>query len=244
VVEPTKYWIMTDEIRDQLLARAKDFFRNEIVESHIDKACKSASKLHEYNLNPFLYKYLANFLRGNDNPRSIAEALIYPRLLGSSITTSFGMKIQKLISQLFEGFGSTTPGIDIEFIDAIDNRKKYCQIKSGPNTINHDDVDTIFNHFSGTINLARTNNLNIGLNDLIVGVIYGEIENLSSHYHRINEKYQVIVGQDFWYHLTGKEEFYYNLIDSIGEVALEVDGTAILEETIRALEIEIRNEFD
>tara|TARA_R110001592_G_scaffold53528_1_gene164106 strand:+ start:418 stop:663 length:246 start_codon:yes stop_codon:yes gene_type:complete len=81
------------------------------------------------------------------------------------------MRIQKLISELFEGFGSTTPGIDIEFIDSIDGRKKYCQLKSGPNTINHDDVETIFGHFKGTINLARTNNLNIGINDMIVGVI-------------------------------------------------------------------------
>jgi hypothetical protein len=26
-------------------------------------------------------------------------------------------------------------GIDIEFIDAIDGRRKYCQAKLGPNTI-------------------------------------------------------------------------------------------------------------
>lgn len=235
---------MTEEIRIELLNRAKVFFREEIVESHINKACKSASMLSEYNVNPFLFKYLANFLKGNDDPRSIAEALVYPRLLGSSITTSFGMKIQKLISQLFEGFGSTTPGIDIEFTDAIDGRKKYCQIKSGPNTINYDDVETIFGHFQGTINLARTNNLNIGLNDLVVGVIYGEAADLSSHYQRICTRYPVMIGAEFWHRLTGKEDFYHDLIDAIGEVALEVDGSKRLEETITALEREIRNEFE
>lgn len=234
---------MEEKQRVNLLEKAKEFFRNEIVEAHITTACKKAGKLSNYNVNPFLYKYLANFLKGNDNPRSIAEALVLPRILGSSINTSFGMRIQKLISELFEGFGSTTPGIDIEFIDAIDGRKKYCQLKSGPNTINHDDVETIFGHFKGTINLARTNNLNIGINDLIVGVIYGETTELSSHYKRVNEKYPVIIGKDFWYRLTGKEDFYFDLIDAVGEVALEVDGTKVLDETIDALSKEIEVKF-
>ena len=185
----------------------------------------------------------SHFLKGNDKPRSIAEALILPRILGSSINTSFGMRIQKLISELFEGFGSTTPGIDIEFIDALDGRKKYCQLKSGPNTINYDDVETIFGHFQSTINLARTNNLDIGVNDMIVGVIYGEEQELSSHYKNINTKYPVIIGKDFWYRLTGKENFYFDLIDAVGEVALEVDGTSVLNETINILTKEIEIKF-
>lgn len=234
---------MDEKQRSYLLKKAKTFFRDEIVEAHINTACKKAGKLSNYNVNPFLYKYLANFLKGNDDPRSIAEALALPRVLGSSINTSFGMRIQKLISQLFEGFGSTTPGIDIEFIDAIDGRKKYCQLKSGPNTINHDDVRTIFGHFQGTINLARTNNLNIGINDMIVGVIYGEEAELSSHYKSISSKYPVIIGKEFWHRLTGKELFYYDLIDAVGEVALEVDGSKVLDSTISSLSKEIEEKF-
>lgn len=45
--------------------------------------------------------------------------------------------------------GSVGGGIDIEFVDSFDDRKKYCQLKSGPNTINKDDVITIKNHFQG-----------------------------------------------------------------------------------------------
>ena len=234
---------MNDNQREQILESAKNFFRDEIVQNHIDGACKRASKLSEYNINPFLFKYLANFLTGNDNPESIARALVLPRILGSSINTSFGMKIQRLISTLFEGLGSTTPGIDIEFTDAIDGRKKYCQLKAGPNTINHDDVTTIINHFNGTRNLARTNNLNIGINDMIVGVIYGEEAELSSHYRRISNTYPVIIGKDFWYSLTGKEDFYFELIDAIGDVALEVDGSHILEETVAVLAREIQEKY-
>lgn len=234
---------MNNAERLALLEKAKQFFRDEIVEAHIIGACNRASKLSNYNVNPFLYKYLANFLKGNDDPRSVAEALILPRVLGSAITTSFGMRVQKLISELFEGFGSTTPGIDIEFIDLIDGRKKYCQLKSGPNTINHDDVETIFGHFKGTINLARTNNLNIGVNDMIVGVVYGEENELSSHYKRISENYPVLIGKSFWHRLTGKADFYFELIDAVGDVALEVDGTKVLEDTIDSLSKEIEAKF-
>lgn len=226
-----------------LIDRAKAYFKEEIVSPHLNKACASASKLSSYNINPFLVKYLANFLKGDDSARSIAEALVLPRILGSSINTSFGMKAQKLISEIFEGFGSTTSGIDIEFYDEVDKRKKYCQLKSGPNTINFDDVETIINHFQSIKNLARTNNLQIGLNDLIVGVLYGENNELSTHYQKINKQFPVIIGVDFWHRLTGNQRFYYDLIDAFGEIAFEVDGRGILEKTIVTLELEIQNKF-
>jgi len=234
---------MDDIQRKLILKNAQDFFRKEIVSSHIEGGCKRASRLSEYNINPFLFKYLANFLTGNDNPESIAKALVLPRVLGPSITTSFGMKIQRLISTLFQGLGSTTHGIDIEFIDSVDGRKKYCQLKAGPNTINHDDVTTVINHFKGIRNLARTNNLNIGINDMIVGVVYGEETELSSHYKKISNTYPVIVGKDFWHRLTGKEDFYLELIDAIGDVALEVDGSHLVEQTIGTLAQEIRAKY-
>lgn len=234
---------MTDQERVRILEKAQEFFRNEIVEPHISNACKRASKLSNYNINPFLFKYLANFLTGNDRADSIARALVLPRVLGSSINTSFGMRIQRMIGELFEGFGSAIPGIDIEYIDSTDGQKKYCQLKSGPNTINHDDVETIFGHFNSVRNIARTNNLNIGINDLVVGVIYGNFEELSSHYLRINQQFPVIVGKDFWNRLTGQEDFYFELIDKVGEVALEVDGTKVLQETIETLAAEIEAKF-
>jgi hypothetical protein len=235
---------MNNKQKQKIIENAKSFFRDEIVQNHINRACQRASKLSSYNINPFLYKYLANFLTGNDKAESIAKALVLPRILGTSINTSFGMKIQSLISSLFEGLGSTTQGIDIEFIDEIDKRKKYCQLKAGPNTINKDDVVTIVNHFNGVRNLARTNNLNIGINDMIVGVIYGDHNDLSSHYKKIEQNYPVIVGQDFWHRLTGQENFYFELIDAIGEVALEVDATKVVSETISKLAKEIKNKFD
>lgn len=234
---------MTESERVRLLQKAKNFFRNEIVTAHFEGASKRARSLKDYNINPFLLKYLANFLCGNSNPESMAKALIYPRLLSTSITTIFGNKAQKMISELFEGMGSVVHGIDVEFIDAIDGRKKYCQLKSGPNTINKDDVVTIFSHFNGVKNLARTNNLDIRLSDMMVGVIYGENTDLSVHYKKINTEFPVVIGKDFWHRLTGKENFYFDLTSAIGEVAIEVDGTKKLQETIEKLALEIKDKF-
>ena len=50
---------MTEEQRIEILNNAKEFFKRTIVENHINTGCKKASKLANYNINPFLYKYLA-----------------------------------------------------------------------------------------------------------------------------------------------------------------------------------------
>ncbi|WP_353777446.1 PmeII family type II restriction endonuclease [Winogradskyella sp. 3972H.M.0a.05] len=235
---------MDDQQRIKILNNAKDFFRNEIVNSHLEGATKRASSLKSYKINPFLLAYLANFLEGTSTPESFAKALVFPRLLSTSITTTFGNKAQKMISELFDGMmGSVVQGIDIEFIDAYDGRKKYCQLKSGPNTINKDDVKTIIDHFQSVQNLARTNNLDLRVDDMIIGVLYGETNELSSHYKKINDRFPVIIGKEFWSRLTGKENFYFEISNAIGQVALEIDGSEKLQETIDTLADEIRKVF-
>ncbi len=229
---------------DELIKRAKAFFKDEIVPAHLNDALARAGKLEEYKINPFTVKYLANFLEGDSSPRSIAKALIYPRILGTSVSTIFGNRAQKMISTIFEGLGSAIHGIDIEFEDFIDKRKKYCQIKAGPITINDPDVITIKNHFKDIKNLARTNNLKILYGDLVVGILYGEESQLSGSYKKIQKDYPIIIGADFWHRLTGQEDFYSKLIDAIGEVALDIDGREKLEATILSLAGQIQANID
>ncbi|HZK72119.1 MAG TPA: PmeII family type II restriction endonuclease [Clostridia bacterium] len=226
-----------------IIDKAKTFFRDEIAASHRQNT-KKLKSLKAFNLNPFLDKYKANFLLGNNSPISIAKALVYPRVLGTSINTTFGNKLQKFCSTVLDGYASTTSGIDIEFVDLIDGHRKYCQVKAGPNTINKDDVKTIIDHFTAVKNLARTNNLTIGFNDLIVGVFYGTPEELSGHYKVINKNYPVIVGRDFWYRLTGDENFYTSLTDAIGDVASEYDGSQLINEVINELAKEIKKTME
>lgn len=229
---------MDKKEKEQILIKAKEFFKESVIESH-KKNTEKCKKLKKFNVNPFLVSYLANYLTGNDDPESLAKALIYPRVLGTSITTTFGNNMQKFCSYVLDGFASTTSGIDIEFIDQLDGRRKYCQIKSGPNTINKDDVETIANHFKAVKNLARTNGLRIDVDDLVVGVFYGTEKQLSVHYKKVNETYPVIVGQDFWHRLTGDPNFYHELINAIGELAIEEDSSKLVNKVIKQLTEEI-----
>lgn len=227
---------MTEVEKNAILESAKHWFYQDIAQQHIENT-KKLSDISNFNINPFLSIYLANFLTGNSSPESIAKALIYPRVLGTSITTSFGTNIQKFTSIVLSSFGSTTPGIDIEFIDCIDKTKKYCQLKAGPNTINKDDVESIAGHFKTVINLSRTNNVRISFSDLIVGVIYGSPEDLSGHYKRITTQYHypVFIGQDFWTRLTGDSDFYFDMIKVISEIAVGTDYSSELEAVIQEL---------
>lgn len=222
--------------KQRILESAKQWFQETVATNHIVNTEKLTNP-KEFNINPFTAVYLANFLTGNSSPESIAKALLFPRVLGTSISTTFGNGIQQFTNDVLGAFGSTTNGIDIEFTDQIDGYKKYCQLKSGPNTINKDDVESIAGHFKGVINLARTNNQRINREDMIVGVIYGEPEQLSSHYKRITSQYDfpVHIGQDFWHRLTGDEHFYQDLIGAIGSVAIEADYSNEFQDVIREL---------
>lgn len=229
---------MTASEKEQILTKAKTFFKDTIVQNHIKNT--EELNLSDFNTNPFLAKYLAYCLTGSSSPKDIAKALIYPRVLDTSITTSIETDLQKFYSTTLENYSSAIDGIDIEFIDAVDGRKKYCQIKAGPNTINQDEVVTIGNHFENARILARTNGINIKTDDLIVGVFYGSEKQLSDHYKEIHKTYPVFVGEEFWYRLTGDKNFYYVLIDSITDCTAENDCTKILTKTINSLSDEIQ----
>ena len=204
---------MTEEQKRIILDAAKDFVRIRIAPNHIANTEKLHS-LREFNVNPFLQKYLAQFAFGDARAQSIARILVYARALGTSITTSFGTNMQYFCNEVLASFASTTSGIDIEYIDVVDGQRKYCQVKAGPNTINKDDVPIIKDHFRGVINLGRTNGLRIASSDCIVGVLYGTRDDLSAHYKRIDEDYPVLVGEEFWYHLTGDHDFSNDLINA------------------------------
>ena len=200
--------------------------------------------MKDFNVNPFIINYLAAFLCGNTEPEALARALIYPRLLGTSINTSFGQNIQVFISRLAQLTGSASgiEGIDIEFVDALDGRKKYCQCKAGPQTINKDDIATILGHFKHIIGKARLDRLPLQLDDLIVGVLYGERGSLSANYRAIEAHYPVYCGAEFWERITGDHDFYYRLAKAFGEVVKEdkIDGSRLIEEKVKALAEEIR----
>ena len=234
---------MTELQKNTIIESGKLYFREIIIPNHLKGLAKL--KLKDFKINPFLVNYLAAFLCGNTEPRSLAKALIYPRILGTSINTSFGQNIQVFISSLAQVTGSASgiDGIDIEFVDAIDGRRKYCKCKAGPQTINKDDVQTILGHFKHLHNKARLDHLNVQIDDMIVGVLYGEEDELSTHYKIINSHYPVYCGAGFWEHLTGDDNFYHRFAKAFGEVVEEdnIDGTHLILDKINEISQEITN---
>ena len=227
----------------EILEKARAWWRDELAISHRENTLKLSS-LEEFNINPFLWSYLAYFLEGNNKPKSLAKVLIYPRILGTSVNTIFGVKAQEFVSRIFKGtFGSTTPGIDLEFIDQIDGRKKYCQIKAGPNVINHDDVTTIKGHFRSAINIARTNHLPVQIDDYLLCLLYGEPSEKNGFVKEVEQDYRVAIGKEFWHRFTGDPKFYKDLISTIGEVASEFNMKETVDSVINDLSKEIKKKF-
>ncbi|MDO4510852.1 MAG: PmeII family type II restriction endonuclease [Bacteroidales bacterium] len=232
---------MTEEQKQTIIEKGKEYFRKVIIPSHISNL--NRLKLKSFNINPFLINYLASFLCGNTEPTSLAKALVYPRILGTSLNTSFGQNIQTFISGLEEVIGGASgiEGIDIEFVDQLDGRRKYCQVKSGPQTINKEDIATILGHFKYLLNKSRLDKMGLQIDDLIVGVLYGEKDNLSANYKAIDSHYPVYCGAEFWERVTGDKDFYYRLAKGFGEVVEEenVEGSKLINKKVEEIAREI-----
>jgi len=234
---------MISRTENDLIIEIVKYFDIYIFEKHINASLKVHSKLKSYKINPIVVKYLSKVLDGNFSPEGVAKALYYPRVLGTSINTLFGTNIQKMFVVLGLAEGSRIKGIDIEFLDQIDNRRKWCQLKSGPNTINSEDVKPLIKKFTDNIKLARTNFALTGTsnNDFIVGVLYGELNELSMHYKKIDEIHPVIIGRDFWHRITGFHDFYDGLVLALHETINNLNTKEFITNGCEELTNEIKN---
>lgn len=230
---------MTDR---ELAIRIVDYFEQYIFKNHIRASLKTHSKLKSYNINPIVVKYLSKILVGEYSPEGVAKALYYPRVLGTSINTSFGTRIQSMFVELGIAEGSLIPGMDIEFVDKLDKRRKWCQLKSGPNTINSEDVKPLIRKFTNTINLARTNSALAGISntDFIVGVLYGESDELSMHYKVIDQTHPVYIGKEFWHRVTGFPHFYSTLVAALHTSINNIDSENLINKGCEELAAEIK----
>lgn len=225
-----------------LIQQIVEYFEENIFKNHIEASLKIHSKLKSYNINPIVVKYLSKVLEDNYCAEGVAKALFYPRVLGTSINTSFGTRIQNMFVELGIAEGSKIKGMDIEFLDKIDKRKKWCQLKSGPNTINSEDVQPLIKKFTTTIQLARTNRALRGIsnNDFIVGVLYGENAELSMHYKEIDKTHPVIIGKDFWHRVTGYPNFYEGLVAALHGCINNLDTKDLINKGFQELTAEIQ----
>ncbi|UZN42294.1 PmeII family type II restriction endonuclease [Lactobacillus sp. IBH004] len=222
---------------DTLLDNTYKFF----LDFFADKAQKYEKReFNKFDPNPFTIQAAATGFSETIDAESMAKAIVYPFALGTSLSTSFGTKFQEFIVDKVQNNnirGSLITGMDIEYIDAIDGRQKYCQVKSGPNTINKDDIKTIEDHIIDIRNLANTNHMKVNTNDVVIGILYGNDKKMSNMYKRIKaDGYTVLIGNDFWYHLTGSKKIYEDLIEKAQDAAKQANFMPSIKKLVKTVQ--------
>ena len=222
---------------NKLVKDAGDWFKTTIIENHI-KNTKKLVNPKNFKINRLLARYLAIYYGGKLSAKNIAKTLILPRILGTSITTSMGTNLQNFIpSVMATNFGSAIKGIDIEFIDRKDGKKKYAQLKMGPQTINNDDIKTIHDHFTTIRRTAKTNKLDITLNDLVVCTLYGNESEINGNYKQLRDShhYPLYIGEEFWERLTGDKEFFDKLEKEFQKQSAKLQTKKMIKNVIKKL---------
>ena len=80
----------------------------------------------------------------------------------------------------------------------------------------------------------------------MVGVLYGEDDQLSQHYKKIDQTHPVIIGKEFWHRVTGFPNFYDKLVKELDLLILKINNEDFFEEGYLTLakEIEESDLFD
>ena len=232
--------------KQELVNIISDEIMKNIIIRNRKKAINKFSKVEEYQINYFLVNYICKFFGESVNAETLSKALYYPKALGTSLTTSFGTQLQKIIVNLGFAKGSRIPGIDIEFLDKVSEKEIFCQLKSGPNTINSGDVSPIKKKFEKLINLSKTNNDLINNHQCVVALLYGSEDQISQHYKKIAETYSVYSAENFWHRITGYNDFYFSLIDEIDQRTKNElsDFSIYSEKALKMLEKNIENSLE
>ena len=229
------------EQNESVLTALENFFED-FFESQIRKIEHSANA-SIYTPNPALLWFLAKTIDGEVTPTSIAKALILPRQLGTSPATSFGTRIQSFISDtLVNAYGSAASGMDIEFEDQIDGKMKYLQLKAGPLTINKGDVAPMDGEFKKVKQLLRANGRALSDDHFAIGVMYGEERDLNAFYVQLRDVHgwELYVGKDFWWRLTGDENFMDRLLLVVRTATEKVNSSDALNAAIDTLSKDVR----
>jgi hypothetical protein len=235
-------------MKDQLRAQLKEFFKVEFADK-ILSAMREGHNLDSFNVNPFIISALPIGIFGEASSENIAKILLFPRVLGTSVTTKFGDKMQKLCIEYLGANASSTPGMDIEFIDKTTKKQIMMQLKAGPNTLNSGDVQPIIEKFQSAFRLLRQNRAK-KMPIFSIGIIYGTISEISGHYKKINNfsigvqpTIPIFIGKDFWHRLTGDSDFYTKIIKIFLELFEEEKYSDLFENDLKRLSKEIEKKY-
>lgn len=233
---------------DPLLKESlKKFFEEEFA-SLIVKKLQEGHSLRKFRVNPFILTALSSGVFGEQSSINMAKALLYPRVFGTSISTTFGDKMQKLCVKFLGASASGTPGMDIEFDDKTEGQRITMQLKAGPNTINSGDVKPILEDMNKAYRLLQQNRIST-MPTFAIGITYGSMMEISGHYKKLQaspvgaqQNVKIYIGQDFWHRLTGVPTFYNEMIAIFVDLFEKEDYSILLNEDLSCLaeEIEVK----
>ncbi len=233
----------------KLRKEMKQFFKEEFAET-IKEKLKTGHSIDDLSVNPLILIALSSGVFGSPTSANMAKALLYPRVFGTSINTSFGEKMQRLCIRYLGAKASGVAGMDIEFFDLIDKKPVLMQLKAGPNTINSKDVKPILQEMAQAYRLLRQNGIGKSMPIFAIGVTYGTTEELNGNYKKILSSSvmgqlftPIFVGQDFWYRLTGDKNFYSEMVRLFFELFDQEDYSELLQTDLNNLALGIEKKY-
>ncbi len=185
----------------ELLIAMVEYFRRNIFQPHFRKLQTEHADFESYSANPFLLPYQSKIIENDNNALGAAKALYYARVLSTSINTAFGAHIRKALVNCALAESINNKSNIILFTDKLTSERTGCILKSGPKTVNSGDEGNI---------LDKLNDIQ-GVETRAVAILYGTEADLNPTYQHLNREIQILVGNDFWHHITGFPDFYVHL---------------------------------
>jgi len=171
----------------------------------------------EDSINPFLAKAL-----GLNDFKMLARYYVYSHII-NSIRTSFGMRLEKTIKELFVG----KKGEWWDVVRKTKDKNYYVSVKSGPNDMNYDDGKT----FADQARLIKAKEPNAVT---VVCMCYGKVDGMISTAAKkmkdegFNPEKYVVVGRKAYEFITGDPDFLDKMMSATANIQSGETGKTIL----------------
>ncbi len=210
----------------------------EFLESQI-KMLQSI-QLSNLDINPLLMKVL-NF----KTSREILAFNLY-QTVTRSIVTSWGSAVENLLvrcgAEKFTGQARTRTGRKPDIEKTVNGRNNYIQVKSGPNTMNIDMVNSL----NEVIEEYRSNEPDA---KFLLGMTYGREERISSQIRGTLNDFEnsTLIGRQLWDFVSETNDFYVILFEILDRSSRSITSKSFseqLEERLDCLVKEWQDRFN
>ena len=187
----------------EAIAQALDTFYENLIRKIDDLNINQVMK----RKNPYLYRAKA-MQSASDIVDSVLTAFV-----SSSEETIFGnCFFEPIAIAASNGNKALAEGIDIMIQDKETNTISAFAVKSGPSVFNADSKKRQEQNFMAAAKLAQQAKARY---EAFIGYCYGKKKDSGRGKPKI---YQELAGKDFWWKITGEEDFYIQLMEYMGDL--------------------------